>query len=304
MSKLANIAAKATVRQYAQGAAQNMVKNTIGNFLAPGVDVATMTGNYKIYTEKSRYRVPNTRRAPGQSAVQIGWDASDGTFNCTPNAIDCPVDIIEQMAEEMLESAYKEAADLVAEVAALSHEIDVIKKATDAADASTITLGADTNLISDFDDAVLDIMKASGFGGSLCIRFLWGATAWKKAKNHKSIIDALSDSTLKVPSLETMKNLILGNPENRCTFAVKDTAPEGKAKSLDFLLSNKVLIFVANDNPTRRDPSFMKTFRLSGGWMKSGTYQSPDGRAEIAKMDWSEDVKVTNSGAAKLITIS
>lgn len=304
MSKLANIAAKATVRQYAQGAAQNMVKNTIGNFLAPGVDVATMTGNYKIYSEKSRYRVPNTRRAPGQNAVQIGWDATDGTFNCAPNAIDCPVDIIEQMAEEMLESAYKEAADLVAEVAALSHETDVINKATASAASSTITLGADTNLISDFDDAVLDIMKASGFGGSLCVRFLWGASAWKKAKNHKSIIDALSDTGLKVPSLETMKNLILGNPENRCTFAVKDTAPEGKAKNLDFLLSNKVLIFVANDNPTRRDPSFMKTFRLSGGWMKSGTYQSPDGRAEIAKMDWSEDVKVTNSLAAKLITIN
>jgi hypothetical protein len=304
MSKLTNIAAKATVRQYAQGAAQNMVKNTIGNFLAPGVDVALMSGNYKVYTEKNRYRVLNTRRAPGQSAVQIGWDASDESYNCAPNAIDCPVDIAEQMAEETIENAFKEAADLVAEAAALSHEVDVITKATSAVSSSTITLGADTNLISDFDDAVLDIMKASGFGGSLRIRFLWGATAWKKAKNHKSIIDALSDTKLKVPSLELMKDLIIGTPENRCTFSVKDTAPEGKARNLDFLLSNKVLIFVANDNPTRRDPSFMKTFRLSGGWMKSGTYQSPDGRAEIAKMDWSEDVKVTNSLAAKLITIN
>ena len=62
-------------------------------------------------------------------------------------------------------------------------------------------------------------------------------------------------------------------------------------------------MFVANDSPTRRDPSFMKTFRLAGEWMKSGTYQSDDGRSEVAKMDWSQDVQVVNGAAAKLITL-
>lgn len=303
MARLSDIAASATIRNYAQGAAQNMVQKTIGNFLAPGVDVPTMTGKYKIYTEKSRYRIPDVRRALGGRAVQIGWDANDGTFNCTPRALDCPVDIYEAMSEETLENAYKEAADLVAEVAALSHENEVIAKAVDSLTSTDITLGDNTNLISDFDDAILDIMKASGFGGSLCIRMLWGATAWKKAKNHKSVIDRLSDTQLKVPSFETFKNLLIGEPESRCTYAVKDTAPEGKAKALDFILGSKVLVFVANDNATRRDPSFMKTFRLAGEWMKSGTYQSDDGRSEVAKMDWSQDVQVVNGAAAKLITL-
>lgn len=304
MSRISEIAAKSTIRTYAQGAAQNMVKNTIGDFLAPSVNVPTASGFYKVYSEKSRYRTVNTRRNAGEAAVRIGWDANDKVYNCLAHAIDCPVDITEQMADSSIENALKEAADLVAETAALSHEAEVIAKANEAASASSIKLSADTNLISDFDDVILDIMKASGFAGSQCIRVLWGAKAWKSVKNHKSVLEALSDSSLKVPSLETMKNLLLGNPESRISFALKDNAPEGKAKALDFLLSDKVIFFVGNSNPTRRDASFMKTFRLDGEWMKAGTYQTPDGRADVAKMDWSEDVQVCNAAAAKIITIS
>jgi hypothetical protein len=85
---------------------------------------------------------------------------------------------------------------------------------------------------------------------------------------------------------------------------VYDDAAEGVAASMKFVLDNSCLIFARKPQPTRRDPSFMKTFRLTGHFMVPGSYQREDGRAEVAKYDWSEDIKVTNSPAAKLLTPS
>ena len=63
------------------------------------------------------------------------------------------------------------------------------------------------------------------------------------------------------------------------------------------MLDGSVLVFARRPNPTRRDPSFMKTFRLMGKYMVPSSYMRDDGRVEVAKFDWSEDVRVTNSAA-------
>jgi hypothetical protein len=79
---------------------------------------------------------------------------------------------------------------------------------------------------------------------------------------------------------------------------VYDTAPEGKDAVPAFLLDSTVLVFARKEQPSRLDPSFMKTFRLANKYMVPGAYTRDDGRVEVAKFDWSEDVKVTNSAAA------
>jgi hypothetical protein len=61
-----------------------------------------------------------------------------------------------------------------------------------------------------------------------------------------------------------------------------------------------VLVFARKDAPTRRDPSFMKTFRLMNKFMVPGSYMRDDGRVEVAKFDWSEDVQVTNAACVRL----
>ena len=48
----------------------------------------------------------------------------------------------------------------------------------------------------------------------------------------------------------------------------------------------------------------MKTFRLMNKWMVPGSYTREDQRAEVAKFDWSEDVRVTNSGAVIRLNVS
>jgi ATP-dependent 26S proteasome regulatory subunit len=85
------------------------------------------------------------------------------------------------------------------------------------------------------------------------------------------------------------------------TTVVKDTAAEGLAENMQFVLDKKVMVFASNDTPNTMDPSFMKTFRLDGQWMVPGSYVSEDGRGEVLKMDWSEEIQVTNAAAGKLI---
>jgi hypothetical protein len=48
----------------------------------------------------------------------------------------------------------------------------------------------------------------------------------------------------------------------------------------------------------------MKSFRLMGKYMVPSSYMRDDGRVEVAKFDWSEDVRVTNSAAVKRLNVS
>ncbi len=83
-----------------------------------------------------------------------------------------------------------------------------------------------------------------------------------------------------------------------------DFLRQGLAPDISFLLDTSVLVFARLQNPTRRDPSFMKTFRLMGNYMVPGSYLRDDGRVEVAKFDWSEAIAITNGTAAQLLTVS
>ncbi len=85
---------------------------------------------------------------------------------------------------------------------------------------------------------------------------------------------------------------------------IYDSAQEGKAESISFLLDATVLVFARKAAPSRRDPSFMKTFRLMNKFMVPGSYMRDDGRVEVAKFDWSEDVQVTNSTACVRLNVA
>ena len=79
---------------------------------------------------------------------------------------------------------------------------------------------------------------------------------------------------------------------------VEDKAAEGLAEDIQFMLDSAIIVFASNDVPNTMDPSFMKTLRLMGQWMVPGSYESEDRRDNILKMDWHEQILVTNAIAA------
>lgn len=312
MGRLSNISSNPVLRTYAQGAAQRNLQ-PVADFIAPAVEVATLTGRYKIYTEKNRFKLPKVERGLGGSATVISWDASDGTYNCTPKALDLPIDYLEAIETGDLENALMEGADMVAEVAGLSHEKTVIDAALASATntAKTWTSGS-PDPVDDIDAEIMKVIKAAKYGSAMGVGVLFGATAWRVAKNTANVksryIAAAGAGGKSVgqqaPSIADFGKLLISEPEVQLSLAVIDTAAEGVTESISFLLDSSVLIFARRPNPTRRDPSFMKTFRLRGQWMVPGSYVREDGRGEVAKFDWTGDVRVTNAAAGMKLTIS
>jgi len=314
MSRLSDISASPTLREYAQGAAQDAIM-PVADFLAPTVEVATSVGRFKKYTEKNRFRIPSTLRTLGGRASELRFEATDATYNCEPHALDYPVDNLEQLEAEGLEDMLREGVTAVAEMAALSHESSVISAALEAVGAGTAkTWNASADPVADVDDAILSVIKAAKYGSLMGVGVLYGATAWKIFKNQEKVRGRFvvgngsgKDSGklgLAVPTEQSACQMFIGTPEVKTSYMIYDTAPEGKAESISFLLDSTILVFARKSAPTRRDPSFMKTFRLMNKFMVPGSYVRDDGRVEVAKFDWSEDVQVTNSTACVRLNIS
>jgi hypothetical protein len=254
---------------------------------------------------------PETSRAIGGRATVLSFDATDATYNCQPNALDYPIDFLEQIEEASLTNALMEGATIVAEVAALVHERNVINTAvaatTGAAVAKTWSGSSGSDPIDDIDGEILNVIKAARYGSLMGVGVLFGASAWrifKNATNVRSRFVAAGDNAIPNVTSADATKLFVANPEVRTSYMVVDTSKEGLTPSISFLLDTSVLVFARLENPTRRDPSFMKTFRLMGNYMVPGSYLRDDGRVEVAKFDWSEAVAITNQTAAQLITVS
>lgn len=312
MSRLSDLSASPMIREFAQGAAQTAIQ-PIADFLAPVVNVGRSVGRYKVYDQKNRFKIPNTHRGLTGDATQVTFSASDATYNCEPHALDFPVDVLEQDESADLENMLQEGAQMIAEVGALDHEKTVIDLAlATISSSSTLTWSGSTpsDPVGDIDTDILSVIKAAAYGSAMDVGVLFGANAWRLFKNNTYVKGRFvqgnksTPSAVAVPSVENVGQLFIGNPESRVSFMVADTTQEGLAASLAFLLDLTILVFARKPNPTRRDPSFMKTFRLANRWMQPGTYMRDDGRVEVAKFDWSEAVVVTNSGACLRRTIA
>ncbi len=311
MSRIANLANKQTIKEYAQGAAKQAF-TAVADFLAPTVQVGGMSGYYKTYGQKQVRRVVQTRRAMNGPAVQLHRDATDTAYLLEAHAIDCPVDEMLLNDESAAENELMSAADEAAEAGALNHEKQVIDMALAAVGSGTNSNFASGSVdpVDVLDEQIAAVMLAAGGGGLMGVRLLFGVTAARRFKNNSNVRARFlggagaggksggGGASLVTPSLGSFRELLMGNPEVQMSFMVADGAQEGKAASNAFLLDTAILIFACRANPTRNDPSFMKTFRPRGAWMVPGSYKREDGRGEVAKMDWYSLPAVVNSAAA------
>jgi hypothetical protein len=140
------------------------------------------------------------------------------------------------------------------------------------------------------------------------IRLLFGATAWRLFKNHPKVTGKFTANAKGAASpavtQEMASSILITEPEIAVTYSVYDAAAEGLDESISFVLDSNVLVFAAKGSPTRRDPSFMKTFAKRGQFMVPGSYLRDDGRVEVAKFDWQVEPAVTNTLAGARLNIT
>ncbi len=308
-SRLATLSASPMLKEYAQGAAQDSIQ-PVAEFLAPTVPVATSVGRYKVYDQKHRFHIPKTLRGIGGTATQLTFGASDATYNCVPHALDFPVDNLEQLEDAGLENLLQEGATLIAEVAGLAHEKSVIDLAVATLSSSTGSdWSADSTVdpVDIVDQTILTVIKAAKYGSLMGVGVLMGASAFRAFKNHPLVRARFTTAGGNaIPNIDTdsAAGLFIGKPDTRVSYMVYDSAAEGVAASMSFVMDTDVIVFARKEQPSRLDPSFMKTFRLAGNFMVPGSYEKEDGRGSVSKFDWSEDVKATNAAAAVRLAIT
>ena len=309
-SQLARVALNARVTSYAKGAGQSALERmTIANFLSPPVKVPGVKFEYWAYDDRAPYKIMKTARAIGGGANVLDTGGTVVTSVLDPNAIDAPIDQAELLTEPTLIMTLQERADEAAAAAALSYEYQVVSAALAAAGAGTDVNAAQPSTVDlkmILDQAILDVMLAAKSGSNQSVRILFGASAGLRFLNHQSIRGLFKGGRrdTATPPMGDVSDLLMNRPAVMQALTVVDSALEGLAASNGWLMDNAVLVFVANSAPTRRDPSFMKTFTLSDGVMKPGYYQSPDGRQEFAKLDWYTKPTVTNVTAVKRINLN
>lgn len=307
----ASLSIQPVLQNYAQDAARTNVQR-VGDFLAPTVEVPTQHGRFWIYDKETPFRIPNTLRSIGGRATQVVFGEAKGSYDCTPHALDTPLDELEIMEanQDMYNSIVQERSDVIAWMGGLAHENRVIAAAKAALGAgSAVGWGPNGDPVSDLNDAIFDICKNVLGGSTMGIRLLIGSDTWKRLHKHPKVMARLPNGAtggrnagVASLSLEDFGKMLAIATEAQVSMSVYDTAAEGQAQALDWMLKDGVIAFAASGNPNRMDPSFMKTFRLRGYWMKLGRYDREDGRGEVVKYDWSCDVKVANAAAGTLLT--
>lgn len=308
MSLISDLAANPVLLDYAQNASQLRISR-IADFLAPTVNVATKTGRFKKFSAKSRFKIPDTRRVPGAKAVQVGFTATDGTFTIQYHAADVPVDQAEiQEGGQVGFNAAAEAADLAAEIAMLVHEKGVIDLALATAGSGTnVNVNeATTDVVDAIDSALIDIRKNVPYSNmEKCL--LFGPNAWRRFKNApvvRSRFVTAGGNAIPNVSEEMASTLFIGNPKIMVCELVTDTAAEGKTASYSYALDTSVLAFVRSSAPTRNDPSWLKTFRLTGAWLGARAYTTEDGRGEVFGWDWGFDLNAVNTAGGTRLNLT
>lgn len=305
-NRLRDLSTNPTLVNFAQDASQSAIRK-VANFLAPSVEVPAMTGQYKIFDAKHRYKRPITRRSNDGRATRIGFTAGDAVFNLEANALDFPIPNIESMDDGQLLNYAQYGAVLLSDAAGLSHEGETIDKALAAVGAGTDYnfTSAGVKPLDILDQAVLDVKKLAKNGAG--VKVLFGTTAFLRTRQNPDTRARFvggsggakaGGASVVAPQLGDLSGMIFGNPTVEMSDMVEDTAAEGLAENIEFILDEAIIVFASNETPNTMDPSFMKTFRLMGQWMVPGAYESEDRRDNILKMDWNEQLVVTNAGAA------
>jgi len=301
-TRLSTIATSAWLRNYSQGAALSNV-GKLAQFLAPTVNVSSPRFRYWKYDDQNRFKIIDTRRALHGGAKQYFMGGVEQSGELEAHALDYPIDEVEQMADDTLQNTAKEGADETAHVFGLAHEKEVVDKALTAVGPGTDinVASSSVDVVDEFDKAIINLTKTAKLSSMHPIRMLFGPNALRLLKNCESVRGRFKRGKGEqggvAPAVSDLLSLLIGDPEAMMTLSIYDSAQEGLTPNVDFMIDNSVLIFVGSNNPTRRDPSFMKTFRIRDSYMTPGTYRSQDGRVEFLKFDDLRLVAVTNSAA-------
>lgn len=307
MSLRSTTAMNPTLTRYAYGLAQDM-SSAIAEFLAPTCRVVASIGRYKSFDDKNSFQVLNTERAIGGPALRLQFSATDGDYNCKPNALEMPIDDAERDPAGGDDSAMEQAkTKTLVSTTALSHEdkvVGIVKAGLTPVVGVGVWSVAANSPIEELDAQILAIATATGMMPN---RMVIGLGAWNVVRNHPMVIARFPGAAIVGVTTAQFSSLLL-NPaiEIRIGVLSKDATKFGATKAAANIIGACVIPFIASANPTQYDPSLAKTFVCGSRGNVDGVriYRAESHRSDIIALDWSEQTKVTGAACGCLINVT
>jgi len=297
---------KETLKAYAFGVAQD-TNSAIAEFLAPRVQVGVSAGMFKKFDDKNAFQIYETARALGGPATRIEFLATDGTFNCDPQALEVPIDDAERDkagdAQQNLEEAKTRTLVVNASIAREHKVVTLVKSGIRAVSGRGNWSDAAVDPVTEIDEQIEAIATATGMMPNAMVL---GLGAWRILKNHPLVLKRRPGADIASVGLSEFAAMLL-NPAMQIKVGIlsRDTTKFGKDKSAVNIVGGEVFLFIRSDNPTQYDPGFAKTFSIGASSVEDVyTYRDDKCRSDILAVDWSEDVKVVSTACARRIALS
>lgn len=296
-----------TLTNFAVGLSNDLNGKTLAEFLAPTVEVPSALGQYKEYDEKNMFQVLETARAIGGKGRRVEFAATDKFYNCKPQALEVALDDAELDAAgdvDILRLSESKIRTLV-HASVLSHEDKVIQSVTNAL-TPVSGVGAWSNdtidPVKELDELIVAMATKTGMMPN---RMALGIGAWNIMRNHALVRSRLGTNVTQSVSMVQFASMLI-NPamDMRVGILSKDLTKVGKAKSEQNLFGARVLLFYADASPTVYDASFAKSFTTRRGGVESVRTYRDEPHCDVHLVEWSEDIKVTNTVCGNRIDLS
>jgi hypothetical protein len=313
MSRQAAATVNHVLTAYAQGFANDLLQQqAVVNALCPTVSVVGASGGYKIFSDENSFRVYNTQRGLGGRARRIEFDATDGTFNCQPQALEVTIDDHERdlaaaagnpLAGELLDQGKIRA---LLNSTALSHYNKVVA-AVIAAITATPNRGnwsnKDIDPIDQLDEA-LDTLSTN-VGSTQFINLVLSTGAWRALRNHPKTKARCSGVQVGGISREQLQGILMF-PCNVVIGSVSKLSTKlGQTGAKANVVGDNAILTYSVPSPTQYDPSAFKCFTTGSGNVSAvRTYRDESARSDVHAVDWSEDIKETSTTARARLAIT
>jgi hypothetical protein len=280
----------------------------VSDEIFPRIPVTKQSNKYFIYS-KENFRMLDDARRPGARANEIDWTLSTDTYFCEGHALAQAIpDELRANADQAIDVDV-DTTETLTDLIYLQREILVASKATDPTVVTQYTTLSGNNQWSDFTNsdpiAAIEAQKATIQKqiGQLPNSLLVGYPVFQALRNHPKVLDRFKYTQVGVIQPDHLKavfnvdNFFIGS-------AVKNTAKEGAADSLDYVWGKNALLFFKPPTPGRRTVSlgyqFTWLFGANTGGFLVKRYRDESRTSDIVEVQLYYDAKVVAANAAYL----
>jgi hypothetical protein len=299
---------------YAQGLWNDLADVVkLAERLAPTTPVPGASGQFKKFDDKNSFMPEKTARGLGGDPTLIGFEATDDTFSCKPQALEVRVDKIEDqqagsegdpVAAQLLDEGKIRA---LLNKTALSHVLDVCSFVLNNSNPDPV-LGnwsnPDIDPIDQLDAMLLAISQDCG--STMNVKVTMDLGAWNTLRNHPKVKQRTQFTQIANISLAQLNDSLIFPVDLMAANVVYDQTRMAQAVKKARALASVVLVHYSVPGATLYDPSAFKSFTVGSGSPVGNvmTYQAPNQLWRGHLVDWSRDIKQTSTLSLRRMNIN